>query len=340
MNPLTAAQAPHPGRLRWCAYGAVEHRSGVAAGDGKFLKRSAVSHAHAKPWAWHAAQVLSKHSKTPKIRNIQNSGIGTRDRLNCLCLVRRTDMTTTSDIRRLPTEAKCLRVRRYYLVVGVVGAVSIAVMGVTSTVVAYLNIDGSFARPQLAAVVFGVFWSGFTLLALWLIAAYFRERLILAKNTIVQDGIFRSRTLDVGDVLQIRWRRWPAGGSIIVRSHSQKFKIYLDNFTKAEREEVVFFIRETFAHEIQENWSRFEECARRLSAPERRFSRGGIIVIASVFMSIAGVFMYCWFAGLGVQYLFIGVVNAVAAIWYLWRFRVAKDRSVIEVSKSQERTES
>jgi hypothetical protein len=238
-----------------------------------------------------------------------------------------TDMTTTADIRKLPTEAKCFRLRRYYLVVGIVCAVFFAVFGVTSTVVAYLNIDGSFPRPHLAALVFGVFWSGFTLLGLWVIAAYFRERLFLDDNTIVLNSTFRSKTLDVGDVVQVEWRISPVGGSIVVRTRSEKVKIYLDNFTKDDREQVVFFFRKTFANEVQENWSLFEERARRLSATERRVPRGGMMVIASIFMCLAGLFVYCWFAGLGMQYLFIGFVNAIAAIWYVWRFRAVKDRT-------------
>src|SRR5262249_4139387 len=133
-----------------------------------------------------------------------------------------------------------------------------------------------------------------------------------------QKSIFRARTLEVGDVVQIKWRTLPVGGSIIVRTHSEKVKIYLDNFTKDDREEVVFFFRQTFANEVQENWSLFEEHARSLSATERRVPRGGMMVIACIFMCLAGLFVYCWFAGLGVRYLFLGFVNAIAAICYVW----------------------
>src|SRR5438132_3763373 len=84
------------------------------------------------------------------------------------------DMTTDADIGQVSTNARCFRLRRYYLVIGVVCAALFAIMGVTSTLAAYWNIDGSFARPKLAALIFGTFWSGFTLLAVWVILAYFR----------------------------------------------------------------------------------------------------------------------------------------------------------------------
>jgi hypothetical protein len=243
-------------------------------------------------------------------------------------------MSTTADIDQLPTDAKCFRLRRYYLVVGVVCAVFFAAMGIASTVAALWNIDGSFARPKLAALIFGFFWSGFTLLAVWVIVAYFRERLYFGKAGVVQHGIFRSRTLQIEEVFQIKWRSWPVGGSVVIRTHSDKATIHLDNFSKAEREELIQFLRESFAVEIQENWSRFQDVLGRSSPPEKRASRGGIITIAALLMSFAGVFVYCWFAGLGVQYLVIGIVNAAAAIWYLARLRLIKDSKFLEESES------
>jgi hypothetical protein len=145
---------------------------------------------------------------------------------------------------------------------------SFAAIGIVTTVAAIWNIDGSFAYPEVTALIFGTFWSGCTLLGVWIIAAYFRERLLLGKTAIVQHGIFRCRTLESGEVLQIKWRTWPFGADVIIRTHSERIKIYLDNFTEKEREAIVLFLRETFAAELQENWSRFEEDSLGLTPPE------------------------------------------------------------------------
>jgi hypothetical protein len=244
-------------------------------------------------------------------------------------------MSTIADTAQVPTETRCFRLRRYYLLVGIVCGVVFVAIGIASTVAALWDIDGSFARPKLAALIFGTFWSGFTLLAAWIIAAYFRERLVFGGAAIIQHGIFGSRTLALGDVFQIKWRAWPVGGSVVVRTHSEKVVIHLDNFTKGEREELIRFLRETFAAEIQENWSRFEEVVHRSSAPGKRVSRGGTITIAALLMCFAGVFVYCWFAGLGGQYLVLGVVNAAAAIWYFVRIRFIKDGKLMGRSESQ-----
>jgi hypothetical protein len=250
-------------------------------------------------------------------------------------------MTTTADKRQPPAEARCFGPHRFVLVVGVLCGVFCSVMGVASTLAAYWNIDGSFPRPKLAALIFGIGWSGFTLLAVWIIFAYFRERLYLASKTVIQHSVIRSRTIYCKEVVRINWRRGrPSGGRIVIQTPSAKIKIYLGNFTREEREEIIRFFRETFASELQDNWLRFEDRARRLSPPQRLVSRGGIIVTASVLMGFAGVFVYCWFAGLGGQYLFIGIINVVAALCYLWRLWTYKDYGLTEESGGvQERPE-
>ena len=63
----------------------------------------------------------------------------------------------------------CYRMRPHFRNVGLVCIVFFAVIGVFSTLAAYFNIDGSFARPELGALVFGLFWSAFTCLGLWLL---------------------------------------------------------------------------------------------------------------------------------------------------------------------------
>jgi hypothetical protein len=250
-------------------------------------------------------------------------------------IVLKADMSTTADTDQLPADTRCFRLRRYYLVVGIVSAVLWAAMGITFTVATLWNIDGSSGRPIRDALVLGIIWSGFVLVGVWMIAAHFRNRLFFGKSAIVQRGIFRSRTLLVGEVLQIKWRTRPVGGSIVIRTHSERATIEFGPFTGDERDELIRFVRESFAVEIQENWSRFQDVLGRSSPRGRRASRGGIMAIAAVLMCFAGVFVCCWFAGLGGSYLFIGVLNAVAAIWCLRRIRLTKDRELMEQSDSQ-----
>lgn len=230
-------------------------------------------------------------------------------------------MSASAFIDHLPTRARCYRPRRYYLLVGVVYTVVFAAMGIVSMVVALWNVDGSIARPKLAALIVGTFWSGFTLLGVWIIVAYLRERLVIGEAVIVQRGICRTRALALPDVRQITWRARPVGGSVVVRTPSETATIYLHNFTLAEREELIRFFHEAFAAEIHENWSRFEEVVQRSSGPGKRASRGVKITVVALLMFHAVVFTYCWFVGLGTQYLIVGAVNAAGAVVIAGRAR-------------------
>lgn len=218
------------------------------------------------------------------------------------------------------------RIRRYYLVLGLVCGGFSAAMGISSTIAAFWNIDGSFPHPKLTALILGTFWSGFTLLACWMIAAYFRERLVLSARRIVQRDVFREQAVDLGAVHRVRWRTWPVGGSIVVYSPAAKIVIYLDNFSRHERAAIVRFIRKNFDESIQERWTQFEESTARASKLPQEPSSGGIVAIACILILFGAVFSYCWHVGLGGQYLALGIVNAVVAVACLWRAYVIRRR--------------
>jgi len=209
--------------------------------------------------------------------------------------------------------------RRSYLIVGIVGAIFFSTMAIVSVVAAYWNIDGSFARPLLAAIIFGIFWSAMLLLSVWVLLAYFREHLVVDRTTITQHGILRCKSLRIADATEIKWRRIPKGGSIIIRTANRKIKIYFDNFATNQRDELISFLYGTFAPDIQQGWSPFAE-AQMPSDPRRpQRSRATAAVCALLLFAIGGIFGYCWSVGLGVKWLVIGIANALAGLWYIWR---------------------
>lgn len=231
---------------------------------------------------------------------------------------------------KTPT-TECYRLGPQYLVLGIVCLAFFLAMDVGSVYVAYWNIDGSFGRPELAAVVFGVFWSLWVLLSLWLIIAYFRERLFVSADAITQHGCIRKRTINFPDVIKIVWKRIPKGGSVIIRGHFSRIKIYLSNFTSDEQDRLITLLRGEFAPEIQEGWERFNE-SRLLVVAARTptKSRGTAMICALLLFSFAGIFGYCWASGLGIQWLIVGILNALFGMWYLWRIFKWRDESSSE----------
>lgn len=155
--------------------------------------------------------------------------------------------------------SKCYRMRRYFLYLGAACAAGFAATGIFSTLAALWNIDGSFPRPGLFALVFGLFWSVPTMGSIWLIVASLRDRLSLGDGEIVQQGVLWLRTVRLEDIHRVRWRLWPEGGSVVVHAPTARIAVYFGNFTREDRREIIEFLRKSIAEDIQENWSPFDE---------------------------------------------------------------------------------
>ena len=233
-----------------------------------------------------------------------------------------------SDVADLPMAQNGYRPRRYYLILGVVGVVFFSAAAIGSACVALWNIDGSFAQPVLAAIVFFSCWSVFILLSVWILLAYFRERLFLDKVKIAQKGIFRARVIRLEDVKTLKWRRVPQGGSIVIQTLTDRLKIYFDNFRVQQRHEVISFLHGSFAPELQEGWPQFQECY--LQRRQIRRSRSAAVVCALLLFLFAGIFVYCGIAGLGGKWLIIGVMNTLGGLWYFFRVCRFRDNTANE----------
>ena len=218
--------------------------------------------------------------------------------------------------RVTPGETMCYRLGREELYLGIVCAILFLAVGIGSAFVAYWNIDGSFERPKLSALIFGIFWLCPTLLGLWIILAYFRERLIVSEDAITQRGCFGTKSIAVPEVIRIDWKRLRHGGTIVARSRLSRITIHLGNFTREERDELIAFFHGTFATTIQEGWPRFLEPA---AKPLQLHPAAAAVLCALLLAVFAGIFIYAWVAGLGIQWLAIGIINSLASLWYMWR---------------------
>ena len=218
------------------------------------------------------------------------------------------------------------RLRRCHLIIGVVGTVVFSSIGIVATAAALWNIDGSFSRPVLSAVIFGVFYLGLTLLGASVILAYFRKRLILRGTQIAQRGIVRAKSINADEVTLVRWRQAPRGGSVVVYTPAHRLTIRLANFTAEEQEQIVTFVRGLVDPQLQEDWSPVED------ANARPFSRTTIpshavsVTLSVALLLFAGVFVCGWFCGLGRFYLVLGCFNGACVPWYWWQLSRRRQR--------------
>jgi hypothetical protein len=186
-------------------------------------------------------------------------------------------------------------------------------MGVASTLVAYFNVDGSFARPKLAALIFGVFWLAFTCLAIWMLLAYYRSRLLVGATSLRQIGVFRDRQVRFSKVEQLKWRRFPQGGGVRMDGDFGVVKISFGDFQRDARQELIAGLRAAVAAEKQAGWQEF--CAQFADSPcMRQRSRRTRALLQWVLGAHAAAFGAMWLWSGELQYLaFCGINAAVAA---------------------------
>lgn len=210
--------------------------------------------------------------------------------------------------------------RPYLRNVGVLCTILFSVMGIVTSTVAYFNIDGSFAQPELAAYFFGLFWSTFTLLSLWLLLAYSRYRLDIRGLSIRQVGVLTESNIDLRLVQEIKWRRFPQGGSVAISATSGVMKIELGNLCTSERDHVIAILRASIDESRQIGWTRFEEqfC---VTPSTRQKSLRSQQLLMFIFGAHVIAFGVIWIYSGELRYLIFSSLNGLMAVHLFRRYR-------------------
>jgi hypothetical protein len=216
-------------------------------------------------------------------------------------------------------QTNCYRLGRTYLVVGIACTTLFLGMGISSVYMAYWNVDGSFPHPNLDALVLGISWSALTAMCLWLIVAYFRERLFVNSEAITKYGCVFLKKIPVSDVLQVTWKGFPHAGKIIVRSPLTSITINLGDYTDDERSALIQCFHDNFPVGIQDGWPRFSEYRRPQTKPTPQDALRTALECALLLLGFGAISISGWLLGLGDQFLVVGVMTIVAGLWYLWR---------------------
>lgn len=182
------------------------------------------------------------------------------------------------------------------------------------------------AANTLGALFFALFWSFWVLMSVWMIAAYYRERLILEPQTIVQHGVFRIKRFEHCEVRQVSWNPLTIAGIVVVKTLAEKIKIYLDNFTEPERAEIVQYLRTNFAETLHENWPAFDACIPRSKVPQKPSSPVFLWLLATILLGFSVANLIAWWLGLGEQFLVVSMINVLVFIWYLWKRRSGNEQ--------------
>ena len=153
--------------------------------------------------------------------------------------------------------AKEYRLSRSILVLGVVCLVFfLGMMAATTWIIVNDAPPDWWRKMGLAILSFGT-WGTMSLLAVWMVLAGLREKLQLSDEGIWQRTALFTHAAAWKEIDSLRWHHIPAGGSTVLRSGRQKFTIYLQNFPRAERIEIIRALRECVPTALQQDWEAF-----------------------------------------------------------------------------------
>jgi hypothetical protein len=164
--------------------------------------------------------------------------------------------------------------------------------------------------------MFSIVWGGFTLLGLWLILAYFQERLTLTGETICQVGVIQTKSMPFDTVQELTWRLHPQGGSCILTSMNTKIKLEFGNFTRDDRTELISYLRQRVAGDRQSDWDSFHDQFLVCSPERQRKQQAANWILIFVLFGFAVFFAVLWLTGWGPRYLILAVMNMLVGTGY------------------------
>jgi len=192
-----------------------------------------------------------------------------------------------------------------------------AVIGLASVFLAYFNFDDSFPRPLFAATCFGLFWACFVLLGVFLLLLHRRYRLWVNADSVRQRGVLQDRTLDLSTVTELKWRRFPTGGSVRLSGVDGTLKIELGNFVQDQRDDVIAILRDATPEDRQYGWDefrrQFEDCQKRRIRTRRASWAISLLLAVHVIA-----FLVLWGLRFGNHFLLVAIFN-LAFLIYLRR---------------------
>jgi hypothetical protein len=146
---------------------------------------------------------------------------------------------------------KVLRLRKSHRNLAIIGLIFFGGMMIGSSGFALSN--GSI----IGSLFFAAFWGFWVVLAVMALLSYYRESLFVGDGQVIQNGILRRREIAFVDVVSVRWRIAPAGGSVVLRSSADKIRVTFDKFEREQRRWLIRSLRLSLPLSIQQDWERF-----------------------------------------------------------------------------------
>ncbi|MDR2981320.1 MAG: hypothetical protein LBV12_03630 [Puniceicoccales bacterium] len=146
------------------------------------------------------------------------------------------------------------RIAKRYVWLAIGGIVFSLVLAIAGTMIACTDPDVN--EPGLFLLLTSAVGGGLLVISLYILIACYRERLSLYSWGIRDKGVFKTKDISFSDTDNLVWE--PATGTVVVYSTAlSKTRIYLRNYNKESRQEIIALFREKLAENIQRDWLRF-----------------------------------------------------------------------------------
>ncbi len=234
------------------------------------------------------------------------------------------------------------RLRRSVFYQGAVCAVFFLVAVILYSCLFFLDnpAQQGFNSAHAAAILggAGVALFGFMLLlSLYMILAYYVERVTVDGSTVCVRSVFQNHRFDRSEIQTIRWKIWPNGGAIRLRVFGRVTRLDLHGFARDDRLRIIRIVRALLPAASQEGWEMFchkialplrdrkpadprlDESIRTVLITRRRYDRLLVVLgSASVVVSVGAWFLF------GIWQSFVLPLLVVIG-WLLLRFNVPKN---------------
>lgn len=178
------------------------------------------------------------------------------------------EQTTVHAVKEVPLndkDIKCYRFRRRNIYLGICGVIYFLSMTIFLYVIAKnanINVDTPFFY-QIFGILFLVFIIVFNVIVFyynfWFIISYVKSRLFVSDKYIETIGVFQNTMISLDEVMKVEWKISPSR-CVVFGITGIKIVIEFDNYSKAQRKEIIDFIREKISRDQQDGWDRFYEC--------------------------------------------------------------------------------
>ncbi len=148
-------------------------------------------------------------------------------------------------------------------------------MGVFS---AFVFSDRKVPHPWIGAFVIGCFWSCCAVACFWYLLVCWKSRLIVEGDRVTKIGVIGTKDLVLGDVVEVRWRTWPQGGSLVLKSFGTRMTIDFNEYTTDQRDRLVRHFRDRLGRSSQVGWELFAFRITSGETKERVPEEGDVVV--------------------------------------------------------------